>query len=123
MLDTVDYVWNDGSVVFRTCEREKSKLVFQIVSTVKPVLNDTYDERNLYHGTPSTWNFVIFNINPGKKVSKDWNNAAPAKLLKWTRKECFTLGYCRKGKIFVDMMLFKVADFNSKELGNQFRKK
>ena len=40
VLDTVDYVWNDGSVVFRTCEREKSRLVFQIVSTVKPVLNE-----------------------------------------------------------------------------------
>ena len=46
VLDTVDYVWNDGTVVFRTCEREKSKLVFQIVSTITPVLSGTCCKRH-----------------------------------------------------------------------------
>ena len=32
LLNTVDYVWNDGTVVFRTCPQEAGKVVFQIVS-------------------------------------------------------------------------------------------
>jgi len=32
ILGTVDYVWNDGTVVFRTCPQEQGKVVFQIVS-------------------------------------------------------------------------------------------
>lgn len=30
ILGTVDYVWNDGTVVFRTCPQEQGKVVFQI---------------------------------------------------------------------------------------------
>jgi len=30
LLNTVDFVWNDGTVVFRTCEKEKKKVVLQI---------------------------------------------------------------------------------------------
>lgn len=38
LLDTVDYVSNNGgSVVFRTCNEEKGKVVFQI-GTADPIL-------------------------------------------------------------------------------------
>jgi tRNA-dihydrouridine synthase len=38
LLDTVDYVSNSsGSVVFRTCDEEKRKVVFQI-GTADPIL-------------------------------------------------------------------------------------
>ena len=36
LLDTIDFVWTDGSVVFRTCAREKDQLIFQIV-TLDPI--------------------------------------------------------------------------------------
>lgn len=36
VLDTVDFVMGDGTVVFRTCSAERDKVVFQIVS--KPYL-------------------------------------------------------------------------------------
>ena len=29
-LGTVDYVWNDGTIVFRTCNEEKDKVIFQM---------------------------------------------------------------------------------------------
>ena len=31
MLQSIDYVHPDGNVVFRTCSKEKDKLVFQMV--------------------------------------------------------------------------------------------
>lgn len=31
LLQTVDYVMADGTVVFRTCQEEKDKVVFQMV--------------------------------------------------------------------------------------------
>lgn len=31
-LNTIDFLSEDGSVVFRTCEEEHSKLVFQVVN-------------------------------------------------------------------------------------------
>lgn len=31
MLDTIDYIdTSDGSLIFRTCSREKNKIIFQI---------------------------------------------------------------------------------------------
>lgn len=30
ILETVDYVWNDGTIVFRTCPKEQGKVIFQI---------------------------------------------------------------------------------------------
>ena len=33
ILGTVDFVLADGTVVFRTCNAEKEKVVFQMVST------------------------------------------------------------------------------------------
>jgi hypothetical protein len=32
ILGTVDYVMSDGYVVFRTCQEEKGKVFFQLVS-------------------------------------------------------------------------------------------
>lgn len=31
LLGTIDYMTADGSVIFRTCEKEKDRLVFQMV--------------------------------------------------------------------------------------------
>lgn len=31
LLGTIDYMTADGSVIFRTCEKEKNRLVFQMV--------------------------------------------------------------------------------------------
>ena len=32
VLGTVDFIWSDGSVIFRTCPQEKGKVILQIVS-------------------------------------------------------------------------------------------
>lgn len=34
ILGTVDFVLTDGTVVFRTCDAEKQKVVFQMVGTL-----------------------------------------------------------------------------------------
>ena len=38
LLGTTDFVWSDGTVVFRTCPRESDRLVFQIVSRLLDVI-------------------------------------------------------------------------------------
>lgn len=40
ILGTVDYVWNDGTVVFRTCPQEQGKVVFQIVCIKLPFFSE-----------------------------------------------------------------------------------
>ena len=39
ILGTVDFVLPDGTVVFRTCETEKQKVVFQMVRTLYKIMN------------------------------------------------------------------------------------
>jgi len=38
VLDTVDFVLDDGSIVFRTCSTERDKVVFQIVCIILSAL-------------------------------------------------------------------------------------
>ena len=40
ILGTVDFVLPDGTVVFRTCETEKQKVVFQMVRTLYKIMNE-----------------------------------------------------------------------------------
>lgn len=40
LLGTIDYMTADGSVIFRTCEKEKDRLVFQMVSNALLCLLD-----------------------------------------------------------------------------------
>lgn len=42
VLDTIDYIMDDGTVVFRTCEEERGKVVFQLVSAIARLLVNRY---------------------------------------------------------------------------------